>query len=167
MTTAIYPGSFDPITLGHLNIIRRASYIFDSVVVCVMVNSAKKQPMFTLSERMELISRVVKRLPNVRVDTSDILFIATGAFVGDYQGETSISHCIGWSSSLPFYGTSSTPASIEEVYAGSQGTVSQQASAQTWPATVWNESRLQYLYERLASSSFSATFVSPDTDVPV
>ncbi len=63
---------------------------------------------------------------------------ATGAFVGDYQGETSISHCIGWSSSLPFCGTSSTPASIEEVYAGSQGTVSQQASAQTWPATVWN-----------------------------
>ena len=72
MTTAIYPGSFDPITLGHLNIIRRASHIFDNVVVCVMVNSAKR-PMFTLAERMELISRVVKRLPNVQVDTSDIL----------------------------------------------------------------------------------------------
>ena len=54
MTTAIYPGSFDPITLGHLNIIRRASRIFDKVVVCVMVNSAKK-PMFSLEERMELI----------------------------------------------------------------------------------------------------------------
>jgi len=72
MTTAIYPGSFDPITLGHLNIIRRASHIFDSVVVCVMVNSAKR-PMFTLDERMELIGRVVKRLPNVHVDTSSIL----------------------------------------------------------------------------------------------
>jgi len=72
MTTAIYPGSFDPITLGHLNIIRRASKIFDKVVVCVMVNSAKT-PMFTLHERMELIERVVKRLPNVSVDTSDIL----------------------------------------------------------------------------------------------
>ena len=72
MTTAIYPGSFDPITLGHLNIIRRASKIFDRVVVCVMVNSAKT-PMFTLQERMELIERVVKRLPNVTVDTSDIL----------------------------------------------------------------------------------------------
>lgn len=72
MTTAICPGSFDPITLGHLNIIRRASYIFDRVVVCVMINSAKT-PMFTLEERVELIRRVVKRLKNVEVDTSDIL----------------------------------------------------------------------------------------------
>lgn len=72
MTTAIYPGSFDPITLGHLNIIRRAAGIFDKVVVCVMVNSAKT-PMFTLAERMELIKRVVSRLKNVEVDTSDIL----------------------------------------------------------------------------------------------
>ena len=72
MTTAIYPGSFDPITLGHLNIIRRASKIFDKVVVCVMVNSSKS-PMFSLEERMELIERVVKRFPNVSVDTSDIL----------------------------------------------------------------------------------------------
>ena len=72
MTTAIYPGSFDPITLGHLNIIRRASKIFDKVVVCVMVNSAKK-PMFSREERVELIERTVKRLPNVTVDTSDVL----------------------------------------------------------------------------------------------
>ena len=71
MTTAICPGSFDPITLGHLNIIRRASQIFDQVVVCVMVNSSKKTPLFTLEERMELIRRVVERLPNVRVDWSD------------------------------------------------------------------------------------------------
>jgi pantetheine-phosphate adenylyltransferase len=72
MSTAIYPGSFDPITLGHLNIIRRASKIFDKVVVCVMVNSAKS-PMFTLEERVELIRRVVGRLPNVQVDTSSML----------------------------------------------------------------------------------------------
>lgn len=72
MTTAIYPGSFDPITLGHLNIIRRAASIFDRVVVCVMVNSAKT-PMFTLDERMELIGRVVARLKNVEVDTSSSL----------------------------------------------------------------------------------------------
>ena len=72
MSTAIYPGSFDPITLGHLNIIRRASKIFDKVVVCVMVNSSKN-PMFTRDERMELIERVVKRFPNVEVDTSSIL----------------------------------------------------------------------------------------------
>ena len=72
MATAIYPGSFDPITLGHLNIIRRAAKIFDRVVVCVTVNSAKT-PMFSLEERMELIERVVKRLPNVSVETSDVL----------------------------------------------------------------------------------------------
>ena len=72
MSTAIYPGSFDPITLGHLNIIRRASKIFDNVVVCVMVNSAKS-PMFSLDERVELISRVIRRLPNVQVDTSSTL----------------------------------------------------------------------------------------------
>ena len=72
MTTAIYPGSFDPITLGHLNLIRRAARIFDRVVVCVMVNSAKK-PMFTREERLELISRVIERLPNVSADTSNTL----------------------------------------------------------------------------------------------
>lgn len=69
MNTAIYPGSFDPITLGHLNIIRRAAQIFDKVVVCVMINTEKK-PMFTLEERMDLIRRVVKRLGNVEVDTN-------------------------------------------------------------------------------------------------
>ncbi len=72
MATAIYPGSFDPITLGHLNIIRRASRIFDRVVVCVMPNSSKS-PMFTLDERAELIERSVKRLKNVEVHTSETL----------------------------------------------------------------------------------------------
>ena len=70
MKTAIYPGSFDPITLGHLNIIRRAAKIFDKVVVCVMVN-AGKTPMFTREERIALIRRVVARFPNVEVDTHD------------------------------------------------------------------------------------------------
>lgn len=82
MSTAIYPGSFDPITLGHLNIIRRASKIFDKVVVCVMVNSSKN-PMFSLEERMELIERVVKRFPNVEVDTSNILL---AEYVKRYEG---------------------------------------------------------------------------------
>ena len=69
MKTAIYPGSFDPITSGHLDIIRRAADIFDRLIVCVMIN-AGKNPMFTLEERVELIRRVTEDLPNVEVDGS-------------------------------------------------------------------------------------------------
>ena len=72
MKIAIYPGSFDPITSGHLNIIQRAANIFDKLIVCVMVNSAKA-PMFTRDERVSLIRRVVDDLPNVEVDSSDEL----------------------------------------------------------------------------------------------
>ena len=69
MKIAIYPGSFDPITSGHLNIIRRAAAIFDRLIVCVMVNSAKN-PMFTQAERVEMIRKVTSDLPNVEVDHS-------------------------------------------------------------------------------------------------
>ena len=69
MKTAVYPGSFDPITSGHLNIIRRAANIFDKLIVCVMVN-AGKNPMFTQTERVELIRKVTSDLPNVEVDSS-------------------------------------------------------------------------------------------------
>ena len=72
MKTAIYPGSFDPITLGHLNIIKRAALCFDKLIVCVMVNS-QKNGLFTPEERVELIRRVVSQLPNVEVDASSIL----------------------------------------------------------------------------------------------
>lgn len=72
MKTAIYPGSFDPITSGHLNIIRRASNSFDKLIVCVMVN-AGKSPMFTIDERVEMIRRVTRDLPNVEVDCSNEL----------------------------------------------------------------------------------------------
>lgn len=72
MTTAIYPGSFDPVTKGHLNIITRAAKSFDRLIVCVMVNS-DKHPMFTPQERAELIRRVTRDLPNVEVDCSDRL----------------------------------------------------------------------------------------------
>ncbi len=72
MKIAIYPGSFDPVTSGHLNIIRRAAGIFDKLIVCVMVN-AGKNPMFTLEERVELIRRITKDLPNVEVDCSNEL----------------------------------------------------------------------------------------------
>ena len=72
MKIAIYPGSFDPITSGHLNIIRRAASIFDKLIVCVMVNGTKK-PMFTRDERVDMIRQVVGDIPNVEVDSSDEL----------------------------------------------------------------------------------------------
>lgn len=74
MTTAIYPGSFDPITLGHLNIIRRAAQIFDKVVVCVMKNR-EKSPLFTLEERVELAKKATARYANVEVTTTDMLLV--------------------------------------------------------------------------------------------
>lgn len=72
MKTAIYPGSFDPVTLGHLNIIKRAAACFDRLIVCVMINS-KKQGMFTPEERVELLRRVTRGLDNVEVDFSNAL----------------------------------------------------------------------------------------------
>ena len=72
MKVAVYPGSFDPVTSGHLNIISRAASIFDKLVVCVMVN-AGKHPMFTLEERVDMIRRVTQDLPNVQVECSDAL----------------------------------------------------------------------------------------------
>ena len=72
MRIAIYPGSFDPVTNGHRNIIARAARIFDRLIVCVMVNPGKR-PMFTLDERVEMLRRVTAYLPNVEVDGSDRL----------------------------------------------------------------------------------------------
>ena len=69
MKIAIYPGSFDPITSGHLNIIRRAADIFDKLIVCVMVNSAKS-PLFTQEERVQMIRDVTEDIPNIEVDSS-------------------------------------------------------------------------------------------------
>ena len=70
MKIAVYPGSFDPITSGHLNIIKRAAQIFEKLIVCVMVNSAKS-PMFSPEERVDLIRRSIQGLTNVEVDSSD------------------------------------------------------------------------------------------------
>lgn len=81
MKIAIYPGSFDPITLGHLNVIKRAARCFDKLIVCVMVNRQKIDTcLFTPAERADMIRRVVERLPNVEADTSTML-------VADYARE--------------------------------------------------------------------------------
>ena len=82
MKTAIYPGSFDPVTTGHLNIIRRAAKIFDKLIVCVMVNVGKN-PMFSLEERVDLIRMVTKALPNVEVDGSDMLLAEYAKTIGN------------------------------------------------------------------------------------
>lgn len=79
MKTAVYPGSFDPVTNGHLNIIERASRLFDKVIVCVMVNCEKK-PMFALEERKRLLKQVTAHLPNVIVD-------AHGGLLAEYAKE--------------------------------------------------------------------------------
>ena len=77
MRRAIYPGSFDPVTLGHLNIIKRAAAMFDELIVCVMVNSRKSgSGLFTPEERVELIRRVTDDLPNVTVEWSNELLAA-------------------------------------------------------------------------------------------
>ena len=72
MRTAICPGSFDPVTLGHLDIIRRASGLFDRVIVVVMTNYAKT-PLFTREERADMIRRVTADIPNVAVMHSNKL----------------------------------------------------------------------------------------------
>ena len=70
MKKAIYPGSFDPVTLGHLDIIKRAATIFDELTVLVMANSQKCK-LFSADERVNMISGLLKDVPNVQVTTWD------------------------------------------------------------------------------------------------
>ena len=65
---AIYPGSFDPLTNGHVDIIERGARIFDSIIVAILVN-AEKQPLFSMEERVEIAREVFKDMPSVEVDT--------------------------------------------------------------------------------------------------
>lgn len=71
MKTVIYPGSFDPITNGHLSVIKRAAKLFDEVIVVVMINHKKPVGCFSYNERMELIRRCTADMPNVKVDYYD------------------------------------------------------------------------------------------------
>ena len=73
--TAVYTGSFDPITLGHLDVIQRASRIFDGIVVGVGINP-EKQPIFSLADRVQLVRESVADLPNVRVELFSGLSVA-------------------------------------------------------------------------------------------
>src|SRR4051794_869432 len=74
MRTVIYPGSFDPLTNGHLDVIQRATKLFDRVIVAVAKNESKS-PLFTLEERLDLVTRSVEHLPSVDADSFDGLLV--------------------------------------------------------------------------------------------
>ena len=74
MTRAIYPGSFDPVTFGHLDVIKRASKVVDELIIGVLINNNKK-PTFTMEERVQMIEEAVKDLPNVSVATFEGLTV--------------------------------------------------------------------------------------------
>ena len=74
MRTVIYPGSFDPLTNGHLDVVHRAARLFDKVIVAVAQNETK-QPLFSLQERVALVKESIAHLPNVEADTFDGLLV--------------------------------------------------------------------------------------------
>ena len=74
MKRAVYPGSFDPVTYGHLDIIRRASEIFDVLVVSVL-NNKGKTPLFSVEERVKILEEATKDIPNVQVDSFSGLLV--------------------------------------------------------------------------------------------
>ena len=82
MTRAVYPGSFDPMTYGHLDIIKRASKIFDVLIVSVL-NNKEKTPLFSVEERVKILKEATKDLPNVQVDSFSGLLI-------DYAAENDL-----------------------------------------------------------------------------
>ena len=73
-TLAVYPGSFDPLTNGHVDIITRGARLFDRIIVAILVN-AEKAPLFSMAERVEIARAVFKNHPNVEVDTFDGLLV--------------------------------------------------------------------------------------------
>lgn len=74
MIRAVYPGSFDPVTNGHLDIIERSAKVFDELIVAVLVNP-NKNSLFNIEERVELIQRIIKHIPNVKVQSFSGLLI--------------------------------------------------------------------------------------------
>ena len=81
MVKAVYPGTFDPVTNGHIDIIRRAANVVDSLVIVVSVNSGKN-PVFSMEERMDIIREVVKDIPNVSVIKFEELTVSCAKELG-------------------------------------------------------------------------------------
>ncbi|SHK88595.1 pantetheine-phosphate adenylyltransferase [Desulforamulus aeronauticus] len=75
MRIGIYPGSFDPITNGHLDLIERSAVLFDTLIVAVARNSQKIKPLFSVDERVEILEKVLGKYPNIIVDTFDGLTV--------------------------------------------------------------------------------------------
>ena len=93
MRKVIYPGSFDPLTNGHLDVLQRATKLFDQVIVAV-ANNESKRPLFGIRERVELVKRAIDHLPNVEVDSlSDLLveFAAKRGAVAVIRGLRAVS----------------------------------------------------------------------------
>ena len=74
MKLAVYPGSFDPLTNGHVDIIERGTHLFDKIIVAILVN-VEKSPLFSMQERVEIVREVFKGSPNVEVDTFEGLLV--------------------------------------------------------------------------------------------
>ena len=94
---AVYPGSFDPLTNGHVDIITRGARLFDRIIVAMLVN-AEKQPLFSMAERVEIAREVFRDQPNVEVDTFDGLLVdyaARRACLADLT-ECSSVNATGW-----------------------------------------------------------------------
>ena len=104
MTRVFFPGSFDPITKGHMNVVERAIEIFDEVVIAVLQNSKKDKGLFSIDERVEMIKEIYKKVENVRVVTSDGTAVDLAALyecnailrgirdVADYAEENRMAH---------------------------------------------------------------------------
>lgn len=86
MRTVVYPGSFDPITNGHLDLVHRAAKLFDRVIVAVALNDSK-HPLFTLEERVSLVRHALRTIPNARVDAFEGLLVN---YVHDQNAEAVI-----------------------------------------------------------------------------
>ena len=86
MNKVLYPGSFDPITKGHMNIINQASYLFDEVVVAILKNPSKKNYFLTFDERYEIIKEIYKDNPNIKVVLSDSKAACDVALENDCKG---------------------------------------------------------------------------------
>ena len=107
MKKAIYPGSFDPITIGHIDVVQRACKLFDEVIIVVLKNSAK-ETLFSVEERLQMITESIAHIPNAKVEAHDGLTLAFAKQVGacamirgirqvkDYEYELNQASCNAW-----------------------------------------------------------------------